>query len=1556
MAQNSLFGDDSCFHASDGVCQDSGPGSVFYTDQEGFARSLCTFGTDSQDCGQRTLVSLGPLSFAALGRADAPKPPPSPPNPPPSPPPTGFTACSNNCTKADSTYNNVCSDGGLGAFLVNGEFLCAYGPDCANCGTRLNVPEVGSDSSPKAKNGICEDTVVDGGTEGYGTDSSDCHGPRKVQFQAGPYQFRRRLQNAGEMFHHPPPPPPPPPPYLSHSFVYRPPPSPPNPPPPPSPPPPPPNPAPPISRDLCDCACTAGADEDQDWTGLGLIAQSVPLEDTRLYLAKSILQRGGEERPDATIEVDGDSNSISRYLTANALKVPVAHLITSWDISGATTATSGMTVLSFTIPDDGTGIDREVWKERCLGQCSARMTRWMLHYVQVSMVLPDVKCTCFESDTPEPPDNAAATEFVGKPGMHVGNPHIDIYTTGPPRWSYSFEQALGGTTYFSEAYEPGILMDGVLLQDTGKTPASAAECAHECILMIGKTVLGFEYDSTTLSCQCSETDPLELSTHPMLHENNTATAITYAMMWCEGASPTGNDGAFVYSNRTKTWCPGRVADRMGEAVLGSRVYQQHANVAEECKQSCTETDQCHLIEVLATAWSDIVGGQPYFPSPPPSPPYPPHRPPPGYPPLPPNHPVDAFVRNRFRIWTPDDDQEPIQIDGDTYALTCQAPGACDEEPLPIFKGDYLAVVTMQRDLRAYGAFENSLCPFECRPFVFGHGATNEDLDSFERGTGISGLIPSGFGFGSDLTQGKEIRHVREVMGLSNGNECYKRMTGAYALNSVSMKTMVDGTFVIWYKHQGSSTGKCRIYRAVRSETQNTLWTSWSKHSQKVTGLSHFQPPTVVAKEPPREGPMCHDTPDRTQLCLYWVEFNDDTYNCNPTGGSPSIDPTDLFGNVMTPQKMLADLMYFGTKYPPPSPPPPRPPSPPSPPPPPPMQCMNSELPAIPIAIQESINQAEWKCFRWVASTLSRNEYWPPVQAHRNDYIRNEQCPDPDGGGLKVTRTIQRATLRMFNRDSLLGSTRERAVPSGNPYPDCDVASAGECCIALHQISYDKDSYATATSGCQDRCRLERRTGFENACLPGHDECMDKSAADATEWGSPRFVDVMCICGSRFDVTPVDESELFKQDGEACSEDDECNSNSVCFNGFCRPPGIECDACTREVDCDVGNTRAFGVFTCAYGQCIFSGNNAAPDGHACLEDVDCQSNDCATGKTGTNLLTRYCRSRTGSICGGVNPATFEQKGHPIVPYDAAHTGYHCWGDRMADTTVECADTNGEQCDKCDSSNLCSTEWTFNTTCTNDCLCQTGADCNPENDKCTHPEDSFLGDDGHHCTKDNQCRGESCGRCGSTKNQCYTKKPPGEPCSQDCECEEGSCVTDGKGGSVCKHRLGSGQAANKAPCTQDSDCESGRCKTDENVCRPKLDHCNSEECDRDADCEDELYCQKWTSSTFERGTSACLYKSNAPWGSLCFRDSSCKSGLCSFVDDEPDHSYCASDPYLDETTCGARSDSYHCGGPPRSQPRSIGGIGGTTGGCVEGTCLSRTFCSECGGSLPGCVGAN
>ena len=66
------IGDDSCEHANDGVCNDGGPGSVFFTNAAGDTVSLCGFATDLTDCPQRTLATLGPLSFSAAGRPDAP--------------------------------------------------------------------------------------------------------------------------------------------------------------------------------------------------------------------------------------------------------------------------------------------------------------------------------------------------------------------------------------------------------------------------------------------------------------------------------------------------------------------------------------------------------------------------------------------------------------------------------------------------------------------------------------------------------------------------------------------------------------------------------------------------------------------------------------------------------------------------------------------------------------------------------------------------------------------------------------------------------------------------------------------------------------------------------------------------------------------------------------------------------------------------------------------------------------------------------------------------------------------------------------------------------------------------------------------------------------------------------------------------------------------------------------------------------------------------------------------------------------------------------------------
>jgi len=90
-----------CYAASDGDCDDGGPGTEY---------SACSLGTDCDDCGLRE--ALPPV-------------PPSPP-PPPSPP---FSVCLNECHYAS---DNDCDDGGPGAEYD----YCDKGYDCLDCGYR----------------------------------------------------------------------------------------------------------------------------------------------------------------------------------------------------------------------------------------------------------------------------------------------------------------------------------------------------------------------------------------------------------------------------------------------------------------------------------------------------------------------------------------------------------------------------------------------------------------------------------------------------------------------------------------------------------------------------------------------------------------------------------------------------------------------------------------------------------------------------------------------------------------------------------------------------------------------------------------------------------------------------------------------------------------------------------------------------------------------------------------------------------------------------------------------------------------------------------------------------------------------------------------------------------------------------------------------------------------------------------------------------------------------------------------------------------------------------
>jgi hypothetical protein len=301
--------------------------------------------------------------------------------------------------------------------------------------------------------------------------------------------------------------------------------------------------------------------------------------------------------------------------------------------------------------------------------------------------------------------------WVSHNGQRVANQYVDVYTIGPPRWSNSYEPTLGGTLYFNEAYPAGYRLNLALTPSSNGAAASAAVCAHDCILTESKdTLAGFEYNPSTQACACTITDPIAMSTHSSIISDGSA-FVTYTTLWCQGARPSSNDGAYTYSYQYNRWCPGRVATALGEAVLSGEVHPSHQSVAATCQASCATDTDCNLLEVLGTSWTDIIGTEIQWPHPPPSPPLPPGHPPPLHPPLPPNFPIRA-AGDRLRSWAPVDNALPVQDDDGLYTLSCGAPISCGIIPLPIFRGDFLSVVELSREMQRDYNYDATRCPWE----------------------------------------------------------------------------------------------------------------------------------------------------------------------------------------------------------------------------------------------------------------------------------------------------------------------------------------------------------------------------------------------------------------------------------------------------------------------------------------------------------------------------------------------------------------------------------------------------------------------------------------------------------------------------------------------------------------------------------------------------------------------------------------------------------------------------------------------------------------------------
>eukprot|EP00900_Chrysochromulina_parva_P011793 jgi/Chrpa1/20614/Chrysochromulina_OHIO_Genome00026547-RA len=161
---------ETCVYASDADCDDGGPGSEF---------PLCALGTDCADCGPRQV--LPPPPFSAPRAPSGPRAPPSPSAP---------GLCQNTCV-GFPTYasDGDCDDGGPGAEFAD----CVYGTDCADCGVRPFPPPAPICTNAcigfptYASDGFCDD----GGPGAefpdcqYGTDCADC-GPRAPRMPPPP--------------------------------------------------------------------------------------------------------------------------------------------------------------------------------------------------------------------------------------------------------------------------------------------------------------------------------------------------------------------------------------------------------------------------------------------------------------------------------------------------------------------------------------------------------------------------------------------------------------------------------------------------------------------------------------------------------------------------------------------------------------------------------------------------------------------------------------------------------------------------------------------------------------------------------------------------------------------------------------------------------------------------------------------------------------------------------------------------------------------------------------------------------------------------------------------------------------------------------------------------------------------------------------------------------------------------------------------------------------------------------------------------------------------------
>ena len=1143
VGNGAAVGDNTCPTARNGQCEDGGPGTSFLaTDANGNDFAVCEFATDLDDCPIR-FVHYGPLTYSNAKKPPLPPRPPPPPQPPPRiitppPPPYVFASCVNTCGYVVDSDGSICSDGGLGAYLVDDVFQCDYGTQCNQCGPRNDVQTLSANVGTYAMNGVCDDTVSYG-QAGYGQDTKDC-GEMPVQRRAGSPIARliatgRRLQQQFVyLYPSPRPPPPTPPPSPNPS---------------PSPLPPPPFPMSPVELGMCECACyvsdtanSGNVHETTSWDEMSLNAMaSVPSENTILYSAHSIVSRGGpiSIMGTARLTVSG----VQEWVSMPSMSSMVAHIASGWAVP-ATNFVQALAFSTFTIPSDAS-LAADACATHCVRVATENGYRYQLAYMQVHG--PGLPCSCFRVDSPRLPSDVDATEWIKRHAVKdIASASVKLYTITPQRHGFVYVDAITSTLHYKSMF--------LLNTAVGNNPvqhalwgiqSSPEQCGVYCASQLATNLQAFGYHETQRACYCFSEDPSAPTRQSQLTIDNMDSPVPVVRFYhasvCSRTRPDPRESSFVWDRDRQEWCPGILSEvGMGLFAINGTVYNaaESSDYGEVCSATCV--GECRFAEVMITPWMELANALPVEPPPPPYPPTsPPPRPPP-FNPRPPGLPGDAH--NTYRVWHPLGGEFPTDSDGDgLFEVTCGI-ASCGTQ-FPIFQGSINEVEAVTQDMFAENAFHETLCPFECKPVLTSHALSPAEETSLKTGTGFGGFIFPGIEANTTSTTniaGFTSFSKSDVPGAIAVKPNYgvSRSSRQACETKMRERNVVGGAMGIWLHtttENSVALGDCLIFLATRSRQQHTLWRSFSRFAQTVTTLPHYESiaDDAFARRFPDDTQACGSEYDS---CVYWNEF--DSAASESPQSAYFCKPQNDLTNVLTPVKLVELANNDTIGFPPPSPPSPLPPFPPAPPPPPPMVCSALNLPSLrdgitfptvtghaPVEEDEFSRRFTWYnpsafCWKWNYDAQN-NMRWPPQSTHHFEYSVDQQLC----GSTSPTLSIDYNRIRMYNTDSL-NLQNEVVNPTGGFYPMCRNAADSECCLASHQFQTcnaagtcgdDKVYTNRHATNCRLRCAAERRYGDDEACLPAHKSCQSNQPShDPSTWSTPRYMETYCMCGAKLD--------------------------------------------------------------------------------------------------------------------------------------------------------------------------------------------------------------------------------------------------------------------------------------------------------------------------------------------------------------------------------------------------------------------------------------------------------